>query len=464
MLLPSISRRLFLAVFLACALVWGGMYLLGRSMVYRAETGEFDRDMLALVEVTTAAASRAGSTTELVRALAGVDDYLGAFRKNSGTEKEFLAFHVWDAAGQLIARSTSATADYQGSPSVMGFGNVRIGGAAYRVYGALSGTFRIEVTQSLRSRQAAFDDVMLSREGFLSPLLVGFPLLMLPIFLAIRSGLRPLRVLAQELSDRAPDDLRPVRTPYVYSELAPVTQELNATLQKLRILLERERQLLADAAHELRTPLALIALQFGSLVSASGALEREAAQQRMRRGLGRAMRLVNQLLTLARLDADADADRRVIDLGDTIRDVMVANTKLATERSTELSYNGPDSLLVCAPGDAIESLVANLVSNGILHGKEFGRLHVDVQLENSGRLTLLVRDDGPGIDPGHREKVFERFHRGSRSHAPGSGLGLSIVLASARQLGASIEIVEGLENAGVGVRVQWMPQSAEPSR
>ncbi len=459
LLKPSIARRLFFAVAIACALVWVGIYLLGRSQVYRAGTGEFDRDMLHLARSVADAAEAATTSDELRIALSGMDRYLQVDSQLNAIPPEFLAFHVWRADGTLVARSGESPKNYQGAGDVEGFSQISIGGKLYQTYATTTGPYRIEITQSLRSRQQAFDDVMLSREGLLSPMLVGIPLLLIPIFVAIRSGLTPLRRLAAELAARLPDDLRPIDTPFVYTELAPVTEELNSTLSRLRLLLEREREFLADAAHELRTPLALITAQADTLTRAHDPLEREAAGQRLRGGLARASRLVNQLLALARLDADAEMSARTLDLSDTVRDVLAAHSKEAEQRGIDLSYCGPDNLIIQAPGDAIESLLANLVSNSIRHGREGGQIQIDLSMEPPGPICLLVRDDGPGIPEADHDRIFARFHRGSDTSAQGSGLGLAIVRSSARQLGASVEMIPGLGNRGLGVRVHWQAAS-----
>ncbi len=452
---PSIARRLFFAVAIACALVWAGIYLLGLSQVYRTGTGEFDRDILHLAQSVTSAARESVRSAELRSELSGIDRHLRVASELNALPREFLAFSVWRTDGTVVARSSESQQSDQGVNHIDGFSQRSINGRSYRTFGASTGPYRIEITQSLRSRQQTFDDVMLSRDGFLSPMLVGLPLLLIPVFIAIRSGLTPLRRLAVELATRSPDDLRPIDTPFVYAELAPVTQELNSTLRRLRELLEREREFLADAAHELRTPLALITAQADTLTRASDALEREAAGQRLRNGLSRASRVVNQLLALARLDANAEMHLRTLDLGDTIRDVLAAHSREAEQRGIELSYCGPDKLSIRAPGDAVESLLANLVSNSIRHGRKDGHTQIDLVAEPPGHVCLLVRDDGPGIPTEDHDRMFARFHRGSEAAVQGSGLGLAIVRSSARQLGASIELTSGLGNVGLGVRVRW---------
>src|SRR5690606_38177047 len=147
--------------------------------------------------------------------------------------------------------------------------------------------------------QREFDRVMLSPAALVLPLLLGIPMLMLPVWLAVYTGLSPLRRLVGELAQRQPGDLSRLKTPAVHAELAPVVDELNSTLGRLQELLQRERQFLADAAHELRTPVALVSAQVDTLLHAGAGNEREEAARRLGHGVERASRLVNQLLALA---------------------------------------------------------------------------------------------------------------------------------------------------------------------
>jgi two-component system, OmpR family, sensor histidine kinase QseC len=460
LLRPSIARRLFWALLLACALVWSGIYALGSHQVRQANTGSFDSDMQELALSIVSVATTVRSAPELNLALLGIDSSLDANQEVNKTPSEFQVYYVWDQDGGLVRRSRHSVAAYRSVMGASGFSDVSIGGRRYRMLSTSASSYRVEVTQSVQSRKEEFDRVMLSRDGLLSPLLVGFPLLLIPILLAIRSGLKPLQVLASELAARSPDDLRPIDAPHVYSELAPIARELNSTLFRLRALLQRERDFVADAAHEIRTPLALITAQADTLIYETEPEARAAAGHRMRQGLARSSRLVNQLLALARLEADAEVDQRRIDVADLCRDVLAASAREAEHRSIELSYCGPDRLEASVPGDAVESLVANLVSNGVRHGRENGRVQVDLVAEPTGHLVLHVRDDGTGLATAERDRVFGRFQRGRHATAVGSGLGLAIVRSSARQLGAEVELTPGLDERGLGVRVRWHPATA----
>ena len=148
---------------------------------------------------------------------------------------------------------------------------------------------------------------------------------------------------------------------------------------------------------------------------------------------------------------------RRADIVDVTRDVLAAHSLDADQARVELGYTGPDSLVIETPGDAFESLLANLVSNAIRHGRAGGKVEVELLAGGRNGVTLCVRDNGPGIPQGERTRVFERFCRGRNAKAPGSGLGLAIVASAGQQLGASIELVNGIEGQGVEFQVRWRP-------
>lgn len=454
LLRPSIARRLLLSLLLACALVWVAIYALGHSMVYARETGSFDREMLALARsIDRLASAAAGDGARFTAALEGLDARIHSDTELLSYPEGFLGFRVRDSAGRLLAQGGSVADTPADGPE----GYADQGGAQpHRVYRLRSadGRYRIEVTQSLHSRHLNFDSVMISSEGLLQPLLVAFPLVLLPVWVSVHTGLRPLRQLSRELAQRPPGNLEALAVSAPHAELAPVMRELNATLARLRALLQRERNFLADAAHELRTPLAVIGTQRDLLLHSASDEERRAAAERLGNGVERAGRLVGQLLALARLDADTAHAPAAVDLADIARDCLAAHAGPAAARDIELCYLGPDRLPSRGLLQVFESITDNLVGNAIRYGRHGGR--VELQLgQHAGRLVLEVRDDGPGIAPQLREAVFERFVRGPDAGANGSGLGLAVVRSAARRIGAGVEIGAGIGGKGVSFRVQW---------
>lgn len=466
LLQPSITRRLIASLLLACALVWAGIYAQGLHMMRASGTGNFDTEMLAWSETVVRVVETNANSANIPLALTALNAVIDVAVASGETPRGFQAFQVHTAGGQLVAQGGHGPGDIPLGAGADGYFDTPFNGEQFRVLRRWSSDrqYRIEITQSQLSRQQIFDQVMISREGLLNPILVGFPLLLLPVWLAVYTGLAPLRRLSRELARRRPDDLVPLKVPHVYRELAPLVHELNATLARLQGLLQRERDFLADAAHEIRTPLALISAQCDTLLHTQAPQLREEAAQRLHGGVTRSSRLVNQLLSLARLDSNAEDELMPTELADAVRECLAAHAPEASERGIELSYVGPNRLMTRCPGQTMASVLDNLVGNAIRYGRPGGQVEVRLARADGGVLRLFVADDGPGIPPEDRQRMFERFRRGKHTTVHGSGLGLAIVASAARQLAASIEVSEGLHGRGVGVALSWVePLPARPA-
>ena len=169
----------------------------------------------------------------------------------------------------------------------------------------------------------------------------------------------------------------------------------------------------------------------------------------------RASRLVNQLLALARLEAELDEPVAAVDLADLARDCLALHAQVAHAQGVELSYVGPDSLVDRCPRHCLESIMDNLVGNAVRYSGPGARIEVALAALPGGRLQLEVRDDGPGVPADEMPRLFERFRRGSRALASGSGLGLAIVKSAARQMSARVEVLAGLDGKGVAFKIDW---------
>jgi two-component system sensor histidine kinase QseC len=263
--------------------------------------------------------------------------------------------------------------------------------------------------------------------GSLIPDLVGLPLIALLVWLAIGSGLKPLRQMVAMIRARDPERLTPLSLAPLPSELEPVVAALNRLLAQVDHVLEREKRFLADAAHELRTPLAVLRIQAQNALEAGEPADREAALRTLHVGVERATRVVEQLLTLARLEPGAaDVRHTVHDVAACVRAELAELTPLALARDQELEYLADETADLRAPcdADALAILLRNLVGNGVRHAPQGG--HVRVSLAREGEcLRLAVEDDGPGVAPAERARLTERFCR--LDEGGGAGLGLSIV-------------------------------------
>lgn len=460
---PSMTKILGVTLLVASVLVWAAIYGIGMALMHWPESGGFDHQLTILSRGLGKIVESSRSPEDMRASISGANLVLAEFADNGAHAddvahtEDVAVFNVWRNDGTWIAGSPNVPRVQTGPFMATGFHDAEIGGEPYRVYAAWARghDYWIEVMQTKRGRQADFDSVMLGPASLLTPLLAGFPLLLLPVLWVVKCGLKPLRQLSCELAARPPDDLKPVEMEELVPELQPVVDEINSTLERLRELLRRERDFLADAAHELRTPLAVIGAQVECVLQADNPTARSEAERGLKVGLDRANRLVNQLLALARLEAQADDLVAPGDAADIARDCLAAYSREAKSKSIQLAYRGPDHLPIKQTGHALESIVGNLVGNAVRYGREGGQVIVRIDEGSSGSFGLSVCDDGPGISQEERSRVFERFCRGSQAGASGSGLGLAIVASAARQVGARIQIDDGIGGRGVCFIAAW---------
>jgi two-component system, OmpR family, sensor histidine kinase QseC len=288
---------------------------------------------------------------------------------------------------------------------------------------------------------------VLSRDLLLA-MAFAFPCLMLPAWLAISQGLRPLRRLSEKIAARGPDDMSPVGVHPKHDELKPVVAALDGLLAKLRRKIESEQAFAADAAHELRTPLAVITAQAHVLAKATDEQQRADAELRLEAAISRASHLVHQLLALARMETERGRELAVVDLAQLVRKEIADFVPAALARNIEIALESPDRLLLPLEVPTFESVLQNLIDNAIRYGREAGRIVVELRSLH-GAITLSVADDGPGIADSDRLRIFDRFYRGAqRNDAPGTGLGLTIVKQAAARLGGQVRITSGLDGLG----------------
>jgi len=298
----------------------------------------------------------------------------------------------------------------------------------------------------------------------LLPDLVGLPLLALLVWLAVGWGLRPLRRMAELIRARAPDNLAPLMLSPLPAELEPMSAALNRLLLQVNQLLDQEKRFIADAAHELRTPLAVLRIHAQNAQDASDPLDRAEALRQLGVGVERATRVVAQLLTLARLDPNVvQLAMAELDLLGFVRNELAELTPLALERHQELTLEAeePGDYRLLADGPSLGTLLQNLVGNAVQYSPPGG--HIQVRLEARGDAVLLrVQDDGPGVAAGQREKLFERFYR--QGAGQGAGLGLSIVQRVVELHRGDISLGDSpLGGLEVCVRLPRRPGAERPS-
>jgi two-component system sensor histidine kinase QseC len=277
------------------------------------------------------------------------------------------------------------------------------------------------------------------------PNLVGSLLLMAAIWLAIGWGLKPLADLAATLRGRHPGSLEPLQMAPLPSELEPMQAALNRLLGQIQEILSRERRFIADAAHEMRTPLAVLRVHAQNVLEARNEEQRRESLNYLIIGVDRTTRLVNQLLTIARLEPGAGALKTTsADLVSAVRESLVQMTPWVLSRGMELSFDCDEqSRMIETDFSAIDIALQNLVTNAVNFSPVGGQISVALTFTDNS-FHLNVADQGPGIDEAERERLFERFY--SAGNDQGVGLGLTIVQTVATRLGGEIR----LENATSG--------------
>lgn len=300
------------------------------------------------------------------------------------------------------------------------------------------------------------------------PMILALPLLAWLIWVGVGLGTAPLRLLARDVSQRQPEHLAPLEMEQAPAEVQPVVSALNGLLVRLQQALLLERQFTADAAHELRTPLAGLRTQAQVATRARDENERHRALAHVLEGVDRMTHLAQQLLTLARLEPEARlTDGAGIELRAVVESVLGDIAPQAIEKGIELELLEGEPLTVAGRPELLRVLIRNLVDNAVRYTPSGGRVQVGLsrlagtseQPSLSG-VTLQVLDSGPGIPLEEQARVFDRFYRGLGTGQSGSGLGLAIVKRIAELHRASIRLREGVEGRGLGVVVRFPPGQA----
>lgn len=337
-----------------------------------------------------------------------------------------VALQVWSPDGNLVLRSPSAP-EYSLSPLRPGFyrrGNGNHTWFAYTTRLPENGHWLIVAERSDVREELATNVAASLGIGALA----GLALALFLMQRGLRRELQPLEDLRSAIGARAPDKLTPIALRERRSELDPVVEALNHLLARVTAGMERERRFLADAAHELRTPLAVLKLQAQSALAAASPAERQQHLERLISGVDRSTRVVEQLLLLARLDADAmPLHLQPLALDELARETLAALTPLALSRHQELVLENDTQADFTLQGHGVllGALLRNLVENAMRHSPESSDITVRLHA-TPAQLTLEVRDRGPGVDPALLGALTRRFVRAHSGDTQGTGLGLAI--------------------------------------
>lgn len=332
----------------------------------------------------------------------------------------------------------------------LGYDNVETRSGTWRAFSIQERGTTIQVAQPMASRNRLAADAALRTLG---PFLVLLPLLGLLVWVAVGRELRPLETVARAVGKRSATALDPLPAVGLPDEVRPLVGALNELLDRLGRALALQRDFVADAAHELRTPLAALRLQIQLAARAGTDAEREAAFATVMGGLDRATRMVEQLLTLARQDPEAgERTMAAVDLAALARQVVTERSPLAEARHIDLGVGGATAVTITADAEGLRVMLANLVDNAL----HYASGHVDVNVQSGAEgVVLEVIDDGPGIPVAERERVFDRFYRRAGTEVPGSGLGLAIVSNIAGRHRARITLDDAPGGRGLAVRVRF---------
>lgn len=366
------------------------------------------------------------------------------------TYEKKVMFQVWN--GDILVLHSGSVPDAPMS-DLFGFTDRELQGATWRVF-ALPGSKEaatIQVAERYDVRDELVDKISLQ---VLHPLIIALPLLAIVLWFAVGGGLRPLRSLTREVGARSPHDLQPLPDDEAPREIAPLVAAINRLLAQLRRALESERRFTADAAHELRTPLAALKVQAQVAQGATHRDERMAAIDNIVAGVDRGTRLVEQLLTLARLDPEeAQKDTGRVDLAALAARVVGEYAPDAIRKGVDLGVEDDSRGVVQGLSEALHVMLRNLVDNAVKYTPSGGRVDVGVT-EADEAVVISVTDSGPGIDRELRERVFDRFYRIVGNGAQGSGLGLSIVRRIAELHQAEV-VLDSQHGQGLKVIVRF---------
>jgi signal transduction histidine kinase len=287
------------------------------------------------------------------------------------------------------------------------------------------------------------------------------------LLFGLRRGLRPLDRAANDVAARSARSLQPIPVGAVPREIKPLVASINDLLGRLAVSFSAQRRFLADAAHELRTPVTALRLQVQLLRRSSDEASRERALHELERGIARSQRLIEQLLSVARSEPDGEGRRHEsVDLGELARSVVADFSARAEQCDIDLGARVHTKVMAQADPDQLLVLLNNLVENALRYTPRGGIVDVEASM-HEGAPTLRVVDNGPGIPHAERERVFDRFYRGedAQAQAPdagGSGLGLAIVRAIAQGHHAQVSLHTPATDRGLEVRVVFVSSPTDP--
>jgi signal transduction histidine kinase len=396
-----------------------------------------------------------GELRQIAQAVHLREDWVEAGNVRIAREDMAFAVRAYDDGGRVFFESglPSLPAD---APKTLdpGLSIVETADGPWRVYTHVTPEGVVQVAQPEAIRDALARGLSLR---MVLPEIVFIPVLAGLLLWVLRRGLAPLGQASARVRERDAARLDPLPTAGVPDELLPLVEQINALLARLAASLDSEKRFVADAAHELRSPVAALALQVQLVERAQSEPARQAALAELKLGIARAARLVQQLLDLARLEPGVASEPPApVDLAAVVRGVIGSFAARADSQGVDLGADAPPALLVPGSASELRSLVANLVDNALRYAPRESAVTVSLR-QADGAVELAVEDEGPGIAPEQRERVLRRFQRVPGDATSGSGLGLPIAKAIVERHQGSLAFADaspGHEPRGLCVQVR----------
>lgn len=407
---------LLLSVTIASAINGIGNYLLDEQVIQPY----LDNQLIRISSLITILNRSTGNNSQIQ---AVINEYLHT--THTLTEEKFI-FQIWNKDGKPLMHSINhPTVSLKNAPN--GFSDRVIGEDDWRIYTTYDSKTKekIAVAELYNLRRELADDIARSNANIL---LITYPLFGILVWIIISFALRSITRVTTEISNRASTFLEPVQLAEIPTEIKPLVAELNRLFIRLKLAFERNKRFAADAAHELRTPLAALKTHVQVAIKADNETDRINALQKVIESVDRSSHVVTQLLTLSRLGDEEDlADTKPVDLHKLTTEIMAYLAPHALEKNIDIELAPPPKdALIYGNDTALGILIRNVVDNAIRYTPPQGSVKVRI-IDAGTQVIFRVIDTGTGIPAELRERVFERFYRILGTKASGSGLGLAIV-------------------------------------
>lgn len=455
--MKSLRVRLLVVLLSTLLLFWGVWIGCQVVQMGRHQTGQWDamlRDIATQILLTLPADAGSQPISKArFRLPPQADDYHG----------DKVSFQAWRHRQRLALQSPGAP-DLPIKPDFRdGFDEVEVAGETWRVYAVsdATGTLQIQVG---KPKTLLMADLRRWAKISLSSALLVLVLLKAAIWGVVHWSFRPVAAAQRALSRRSPLDLEPLPTQGLPLEVQPLVASFNRLLSQLDTALQAEKRFIADAAHELRTPLAALLAHAQLAASADKPQEAKASLLKLIAGVERSTRLSEQLLDLARIDASQPRQGEPVELYETI-ELIARDFEVVAQQKQQRIVLDVEPCVISGHVDALGILLRNLIDNALRYTPPGGRCVVSCRCGPEGSrqaVRLMVADNGPGVPPQEHERIFDRFYRVPGVGGRGSGIGLSLVSRIAQLHGTCVQVGEGLDGRGLAVWLDFEPLSALP--